>query len=92
MDEGYRMEMKSLVEDAKSRVPVSLEKSRLLQSSVPDRILQPRPVLTLRTKDDGTQEVKCQCTLQGFKDPDVLVRDRKTESQKLSANGRALIL
>ena len=32
--------------------PVSLETSRVLRSSVPDRILQPRPVLTLRPKDD----------------------------------------
>ena len=57
------------------------------------RILQPRPVLTLRTKDDGTQEAKCRCTLQGVKDPDVLepVRERKTESPTLSVNGRALI-
>ena len=60
-------EMESLVEDTKARVPVSLERSRLLRSSVPDRILQPRPVLTLRMKDDGTQEVECRCTLQGFK-------------------------
>ena len=46
--------------------------------------LQPRPVLTLRTKDDGTREVKCRCTLQGFKDSDVLdlVRDRKTKSPR----------
>ena len=51
-------------------------------------------MLTLRTKDDGTQEVTCRCTLQEFKDPDALdlVRDRKTESPTLSANGRALIL
>ena len=50
-------------------------------------------MLTLRTKGDGTLEVKCRCTLQGFKDLDVLdlVRDRKTESATLSANGRALI-
>ena len=35
----------------------------------------------------------CQCIRQGFKDPDVLdlVRDRKTESTTLSANGRAMI-
>ena len=92
--EGYRKEMNSLVEDTKAWIPVSLEKSRLLRSSVPDRILQPRPVLTLRTKDDGTQEVKCRCTLQGLKDPDVLdlVRDRKTESPTLSTNSRAMIL
>ena len=51
-------------------------------------------MLTSRTRDDGTQEVKCRCTLQGFKDPDVpdLVRDRKTEGPTLSANDRALIL
>ena len=86
--------MNSLVEDTKAWTPVSLEKSRLLRSSVPERILQPRPVLTLRTKDDGTQEVKCRGTLQGFKDPDVLdlVRDRKTESPTLSTNSRAMIL
>ena len=38
--------------------------------------------------------MKCRCTLQGFKDPDVpdLVRDRKTEGSTLSANDRALIL
>ena len=71
-----------LIEDTKAWIPVSLEKSRFLRSSVPDRILQPRPVLTL------TQEVKCRCTLHGFKDPDVLdlVRDRKTESPSLPMN------
>ena len=36
---------------------VRLEQSRLFRSSVPERMLQPRPVLTLRDKDDGTQEV-----------------------------------
>ena len=73
--------MDSLVQNTKAWVPVSVEKSRLLRPSVPDRILQPRPVLTFRTGDDGTQEVKCRCTLQGFEDPAVLdlVRDRKTE-------------
>ena len=72
----------------------SLEKSRLLHSSEPDRILQPRPVLTLTMKDDGAQEVKCRCTLQGFKDPDILdlLPDRKTESSTLSTNGRAMFL
>ena len=64
MVEWYRKEMESLVEDTKAWVPVSLEKSRLLRSSVPDWILQPHPVFTLRTKDDGTQEVKFQCTVQ----------------------------
>ena len=45
----------------------------------------------LRMKGDGIQEVKCRCTLHGFKDPDVLdlVSDRTTESSALSA---ALIL
>ena len=78
----------------KRRVAVSLETSRLLRSSVPDRIVQPRLVLTLRTKDYGTQEVKCRSTLQGFKDPDVLdlVGDRKTESSTLSTKGRAMTL
>ena len=38
--EGYRKEVASLVEDTKAWVPVSLEKSLLFRSSVPDRILQ----------------------------------------------------
>ena len=63
--------MESPVEDTKAWAPVSLEKSHLLRPTEPDGILLPRPVLTLRTKDDGTQEVKCRCTLQGFNDPDV---------------------
>ena len=46
--ERYRKEMHSLVEDTKAWVPGSREKSRLLRSSVSDRNLQPRPVLTLR--------------------------------------------
>ena len=66
--ERHRKEMESLVEYTKACFPVSLERSRLLRSSVPDRILQPRPVLTSRTKSDGTQEVKCLCTPRGFKD------------------------
>ena len=37
--EGFRKEMESLVEDTKAWVLVSLEKSRLLRSSVPDQIL-----------------------------------------------------
>ena len=92
--EGYGKEMESLVDDMKAWILVSLEKSRFLRSSVPDRILQQRLALTLSPKDAGTQEVNCWCTLQGFKDPDVrdLVRDRKTESSTLSANGRAMIL
>ena len=44
--EGYRKKMDFLVEDAKAWVLVSLEKSRLLRSSVPDRILLPREKLT----------------------------------------------
>ena len=36
--EGYRKEMESLVEDTNTWVLVSLEKSRLLRSSVPDQI------------------------------------------------------
>ena len=46
--EGYRKEMETLVEDTKASVPVPLERSRLLRSSVPHRIFQPRPMLTLR--------------------------------------------
>ena len=65
--EGFRKELVSLVEDTETWVLVSLERSRFLRSSVPDRILQPRPVLTLRTKDDGSQDVKCRCTLHVFK-------------------------
>ena len=92
LTEGYRKEMESLVEDTRAWVPVSLEKSRLFRSSVPDRTLQPRPVLT-SSKDDGIHDGKCQCSLQGNKDSDVLnlVRDRKTESPTLSASGPALI-
>ena len=91
VNEGYRKEMESLVDDTKAWVPVSLEKSRLLRSSVPDRILQPRPVLTLRTNDEVSQ---CRCTLQGSKDPDVLdlLRERKTESPTLSTNSLAMTL
>ena len=39
-------------------------------------------------------EVNCRCNLQGFKDPRVLnlVRDRKTEIDTLSTNGRAMTL
>ena len=48
---NYKKEMESLVEDTKAWIFVSLEKSRLLQSSVPDRILQPRLVLTLQTEE-----------------------------------------
>ena len=59
--------MESLVDDSKAWKPVTLEKSRFLRSTVPDRIVQPRPVLCLRTEDDGTQELKCRCTLQGFR-------------------------
>ena len=80
----HEKEMESLVKDTKT-----LGSSLTHVSCAPaDRILQPRQVLTLRTKDDGTLEVKCRCTLQGFKDSDVLdlVRDRKTESATLSAN------
>ena len=81
--EGYPKELESLVEDTIAWVLVPPERSRLLRWSVPDRILQPRPVLTLTTMDDGTQEVKCRCTLHRFRDPDVLdlVRDRQTEKE-----------
>ena len=84
-DEGYRKEMECVVEQTKARVPVSLERSRLMRSSVQE----PRPVLTLRTKHDGNQEAKCWCTLQEFKDLDALdlVRDRQTLSSTLSTNG-----
>ena len=40
--------------------------------SAPERIVQPRSLLTLLEKNDWTQEVKCRCSLQGFEDPDVL--------------------
>ena len=72
--EGQWKEMESLVEDTKAWVPVALEKSRLLRSSVPDRTLQPRLVLALRMKDDSAQEVESRCPLQGLKGPDVLKR------------------
>ena len=71
------------------------ERSRLLPSTVPDCILQPRLVLTLRTKDGGTQQVTMSVhSAGGQEDPEVLdlVRDRKTESLTLSTNSRAIIL
>ena len=52
--------MTSLVEDTKDWVLVSLERSRLLRSSIPDRILQPRPVVTLRERDDGPHSARVQ--------------------------------
>ena len=54
---------------------------------MPDRILQPR-LLTLRTKDDGTAEVKRRCTLKGFKDTDVLdlVRDHSRDAEVFGAH------
>ena len=57
IEEGYKKEFASLV-DTGAWVPVPLEQSRLLRSSVPDRILQPRPVLALRENDDGLHEVE----------------------------------
>lgn len=60
---------------------------------MPERNLRPRPVLTLRNEVDK-EEVKWRCTLQGFKDPDILqlVKGGKIASPTLSTNGRALIL
>ena len=63
--EGYTG--KKWVEDTKAWIHVSLEKSRLLRSRVLDKIVQPCPVLTLRSQHDGTQEVKCGCTLRSSK-------------------------
>lgn len=55
------------------------------------RIFHPRLALRLRN-ENGQEEVKCGCALQGTKDPDIiqLVRDGKTASPTLSTNGRAL--
>ncbi|CAK0795301.1 unnamed protein product [Prorocentrum cordatum] len=94
IEKAYTKEMTSLVHETKAWKPVDLEKSRLLKTQVPDRILRPRPVLTLRTGDDGKEEVKCRCTLQGFKDPDILdlVREGRTASPTMSTNGRAMLL
>ena len=91
---GYAKELQSLVTNTKAWIPEDLERSRELRTSVPDRILRPRPVLTLRHDDEGVEEVKCRCTLQGFKDPDILdlVRQGRTASPTLSTNGRGLIL
>ena len=59
-----------------------------------ESILQPRPVLTLRDRDDGSREVKFPCDLQKFQEPHMLdvVRGRKTESPTLSTHGRAMML
>ena len=50
--------------------------------------------LLCERESNGARQVVCRCTLQGFKDPDVLdlVRDRNTESPTLSTDGRAMIL
>lgn len=89
---GFDKEFDRLANQTRAWVPVELEDSQRLRTSVPERILRPRPVRTHRNQNDK-EEVKCRCTLQGFKDPDILqlVRDGKTASPTLSTNRRALI-
>ena len=91
---AYAKELNNLVTETKAWRPVDLEKSRQLRTAVPERILRPRPVLTLRHDDEGVEEVKFRCTLQGFKDPDILdlVREGRTASPTMSTNGRAMLL
>ena len=86
---GYEKEMNSLVHETGTCKPVPLEASRHLRTQEPDRIMRPRPVLTSRYDDEGSEEVKCRITLQGFKDPDVLdlVREGRTAIPTLSTNG-----
>ena len=72
VQKAYSKEMGQLVEETGAWKPVPLEESRRLRTVLPERVLQPRPVLTLRSDDHGKEEVKCRVTLQGFKDPDVL--------------------
>ena len=50
------------MEDVGALVLVFLQHSRLHRSSVAEHILQSRPVLSLRERDDGTQEVRCRRT------------------------------
>ena len=49
-------ELHSLIKETGAWVPVSLEDSHRLRTLRPERILTPRPVLTLRVNDLGEEE------------------------------------
>ena len=90
---GFKAEMDALVRDTGAWKLASIDESRRVRSTNPDRIMKPRPVWTEREKD-GKQVLKCRLTLQGFRDPDLLqlIRGGLTQSPTLSHNGRSLIL
>ena len=92
--EGFEKEMYKLVGKTGAWKLLDKAASRKVRSTVPERIMNPRPVLTEKVGDDGSEEVKCRLTLQGFKDPDLfeLMRGNQTMSPTLSTNGRGMVL
>ena len=91
---GFAKELNKLITVKGAWVPKSLEESRRIRSTMPDRILAPRPVLTASQDESGQEVAKRRLTIQGFKDPDVLelVRAGRTQSPTLSSNGRTFVL
>ena len=86
---GYAKELNALIKETGAWVPVPVEDSHRLRTLCPERILTPRPVITLRVNDLDEEEVKCRLTIQGFQDPDLTTLH--TEAPTLARTSRHFI-
>ena len=61
---GFAKELNKLITVKGAWVPKSLEESRRIRSTMPDRILAPRLVLTASQDESGQEVAKCRLTIR----------------------------
>lgn len=91
---GIRKETQNVVADKQALWPLSIEQSRQIRQTEPDRIAPSKLVLVEKLDDTGEEPVKARWTARGDKDPDLLalVRQGSTQSPTISSNGRCTVL
>ena len=89
-----RKEVQNVVMDKQALKPLSIEQSRQVRQSAPDRIVPSKLVFVEKLDDTGEELVKARWTARGDKDPDLLalVRQGSTQSPTISSNGRCTVL
>jgi hypothetical protein len=94
VNKGLLTELDSLIKEKKALRPLSPEESRRILTATPDRCLDPRVVYTLKDEGTADERVKTRVTVRGYKDPDLLrlVREGRTASPTLSADGKRVLL
>ena len=91
---GVRKEIDNVVTDKQALKPLSIEQSRKIRQSEPDRIVPSKLVLVEKLDETGEAVVKARWTARGDKDPDLiaLIRQGSTQSPTISSNGRYTVL